>query len=306
VRESLRQKRLRLAVSVTRARTSARTRLRLARRRSRDVAIAREHPWPRVIPIAGLPKAGGTWLAELLAEVPGYACRRYRDADGCTLEHDVCPGVFESLPPDRLSVIKLHTRPSPGNVALFERLGLKAVVLHRDLRDHCVSRMYHVLADPYHRHNALYTELPRHEALSHSIAVTLDEYVPWVAGWRELTGRSGLFLELRYEELRAAPAETLARVLGFFEIDLPAGTPEAIVERVRRRTRFDLSPRALAAGATARRGVVGDWRNHFGPEHVAQFRAGMRDVTCASESGAEAGTQRSRSGRSRSAPRSRA
>src|SRR6185437_7204099 len=136
--------------------------------------------------------------------------------------------------------------------------------------------------DPHHRHNALYTELPRHEALSHSIAVTLDEYVPWVAGWRELTGRSGLFLEL----------------------DLPAGTPEAIVERVRRRTRFDLSPRALAAGATARRGVVGDWRNHFGPEHVAQFRAGMRDVTCASESGAEAGTQRTRSGRSRSAPRS--
>jgi hypothetical protein len=306
MREHVRRKRLRLGVFITRAWTSARTRTRLARRRSRDVAIAHEHTWPTVIPVVSLPKAGGTWLTELLAEVPGYACRPYRDADGCTREHDVCPEVFESLPLDRLSVIKLHTRPSPDNVALLERLGLKAVVLHRDLRDQCVSRMYHVLADPYHRHHALYTELPRHEALSHSIDLMLDEYVPWVAGWRELTERSGLFLELRYEDLRAAPAEALARVLGFFEIELPAGAPEAIVEHVRNRTRFGLSPRALAAGATARRGAVGDWRNHFGPQHVAQFRAGMREFSGASGSGAAAGTPRRRSARSRSAPRSRA
>ena len=280
--------------------------MRLARRRSRDIAIAREHRWPRVVPIASLPKAGGTWLAELLAEVPGYACRPYRDADGCTFEHDICAGVFESLPSDRLSVIKLHTRPLPENVALFERLGLKAVVLHRDLRDQCVSRMYHVLADPHHRHHALYTELPAPHALSHSIGLTLDEYVPWVAGWRELTERSDRFLGLRYEDLRAAPAETLARILGFFEIDLPAGTPEAIVDRVRTRTRFSLSPRTLATGATARRGVVGDWRSHFGPQHVAQFHAGMREFSGVSASAAAAGTPRSRSGPPRSAPRSRA
>jgi hypothetical protein len=306
MRERLRRKCLRLAVFTTRAWTSSHSRMRLARRRSRDVVIARERPWPRIVPVASLPKAGGTWLAELLAEVPGYAGRRYRDADRCTLEHDVCAGVFESLPSDRLSVIKLHTRPSPANVELFERLGLKAVVLHRDLRDQCVSRMYHVLADPFHRHNGLYTELPPEEALSHSIALTLDEYVPWVAGWRELTKRSGLFLELRYEDLRAAPAETLGRVLRFFEIDLAAGTPEAIVERVSSRTRFSLSPRTLATGATARRGVVGEWRNHFGPQHVAQFRAGMRDFSGASGSGAGADTPRHRSARSRSAPRSRA
>src|SRR5262249_40912224 len=82
--------------------------------------------WPKIVPIASLPKAGGTWLVELLAEVPGYASRPYRDVDGCTFEHDICAGVFESLPPDRLSLIKLHTRPLPQNVALFERLGLKA------------------------------------------------------------------------------------------------------------------------------------------------------------------------------------
>ena len=216
--------------------------------------MAREQGWPRIVPLVSLPHSGGTWLAELLTEVPGYARRPIRDPDGCTAEHDVCQAVFESLPADRLSVVKLHTRPRRANVELLERLALRTVVLDRDLRDQCVSRYFHVLADPWHRHHDHYSNGPKHDALTHSVSVTLDEYLPWVVGWREASARSGTFLSVGYEELRQDPAATLGRILGFLGIDLPPVEPAAIVDRVERRTRFELSPRSLARGSTARRG----------------------------------------------------
>jgi hypothetical protein len=260
----------RLSAGATARLAALEMRARLAVRRS-DHAIARERSWPRVLPLVSLPKSGGTWLADLLAEVPGYARRPFRDPDLCTFEHDVCDAVFESLPPGLLSVLKLHTRPRPANVELFERRGLKAVVMHRDLRDQCVSRYFHVLADPWHGHHELYRRLSKEAALSHCIDATRDEAAAWVAGWRAAIAESEALLELTYEQLSADAAGELGRVLEFWGIELSTSEHATIVERVRGRTSFNLTRRSLARGSTARRGVVGDWRNHLTPEQVARF-----------------------------------
>lgn len=252
----------------------ARTRRQLAR----DRALAASTGWPRVLYIAGLPKSGTTWLEQLLSEVPGYTKRPFRDSDSCTRDHNICDEVFTSLPDDLLSVLKLHTTATATNRETIERHVERAVVMHRDLRDQCVSRYHHARNRIDHPHHQLYLESSPVDGMRHCIGVTLETYVPWVRGWMEVLARDDRYLGVRYEELHADPVGTLARVLRHYGIELPTKEIDAIVERVRAATRFELTPETLAAGSTARKGAVGDWRTHFTPEHVEQFKEGAGDL----------------------------
>jgi hypothetical protein len=239
---------------------------------SADRALAREVDWPRIALIVGLPKSGTTWFAQLVAEAPGYAVRPYRDPDGCTLQHDVCDDVFGSLPADLLSILKVHTRPTEENRAVIERRAQRVVVMHRDLRDVVVSRYFHVLADQAHRHHVLYESTSVDEGLRHSIEVVADDYGSWVRGWRVVCAADReRYLELRYEDLKADPAGRLGEALAHWGIELPAAQREEMVAAVAARTRFGLDERSFRRGNLARKGIVGDWRNQFTPEHDALF-----------------------------------
>jgi hypothetical protein len=230
--------------------------------------------WPHhVIFIAGLPKSGTTWLAQLLDEVPGYRFRWPHDPDKCIFNHDVCDAAFASLPWDLYSVVKLHTRYSQTNMESIEKYKLRTVVMYRDLRDHCVSRYFHILCDPSHRHHRLYKEVSEEEGLSHSIEITLEHYVPWVEGWLPLIARyPDRFLEVRYENLRVASVQVLTRVLEFYDIQLPKEQIAEIVEEIAARTKFDLPANLSRGNGTARRGVVGGWRDHFTEQHMQRFK----------------------------------
>lgn len=226
--------------------------------------------------IAGLPKGGTNWIAQLLEEVPGYRQRPIRDRDRCMRQHDICDAVIESLPRDLCSILRTHTRWSPENLAVLERQRLKTVVLHRDLRDQVVSRVYHVLNDPRHHRHQAYRAMPMEDALTNSIDIVIEHYVPWVGDWLEQIERDPeRFHELRYEELHADPARALGGVLDFYDIPATTSRTAEIVDQVRARTTFGLSDGRLLTGAgTARRGAVGDWRSHFTPDHVRRFKLG--------------------------------
>lgn len=226
--------------------------------------------------IAGLPKGGTNWIAQLLEQVPGYRQRVIRDWDRCMQRHDICDGAIESLPRGLYSIMRTHTRWSPRNVDVLRRHRIWPVVMHRDLRDQAVSRVYHVLNDPRHPLHGEYRAMSIDEAVSASIEVVIEHYVPWVSDWVDQVERNpGEFLELRYEQLHADPVRALGRVLSFYGIEAGDAEVEAIVETVRSRTSFGLDDRRLLTGAgTARKGEVGDWRNHFNDEHVRRFKRG--------------------------------
>lgn len=230
--------------------------------------------WPHhVIFIAGLPKSGTTWMAQLLDAVPGYRFRWPRDPDGCILKHDLCEAAFASLPWDLYTVVKLHTRCTTAHLEVIEKYKVRTVVMHRDLRDQCLSRYFHVLYDPSHRHHQLYNKVSKEEGLSIAIEVTLEHYLPWVQGWLPLlAGHPDRFLEVRYEDLRANPIPVLTRVLEFYDIRLPKEQIAEIVARVSAQTRFALRDNLRWNKGTARKGIVGDWRNHFTDKHVRRFK----------------------------------
>lgn len=232
------------------------------------------HRWPYpVMFIAGLPKSGTVWLQQLLGSVPGYKIRWPYDPDDCIYNHDVCDAVFATLPRDLHSVVKLHTRCTPANVQVLEKFNLRTVVMYRDPRAQSLSRYFHVLHDPSHRHHSLYNSITQEAGLRHSIELTLSEYVPWIKGWLpQLRQHPERFHEVRYRDLRTRPVQTLSRVLDFYRIHLAEDEVKSIIEQVAANTKFDLRDNLRKGRGTARKGIVGDWRNHFTDAHVSQFK----------------------------------
>jgi len=218
-------------------------------------------------------------VAQLLAAVPGYRWRLPTDSDRCTDRLDVCRELFDQLPRNGYTVLKLHTRPMPDNLALLERFQARAVVLFRDLRDICVSRYFVVLHHPRYRHHAYYNTVSQSEGLSHCLEVIRDEFVPWIRGWLPIVRRfSERFLEIRYEDLRPDPRARLARVLDFYGIRRSPRQIDRIARHVAATTQFDLAANIRDGTVTARKGLVGDWKNHFTEEHVRKFKEGCGDV----------------------------
>ncbi len=237
-------------------------------------SFLRGSDWPtHLMFVAGLPKSGTTWLAQLLKQIPGYKPAFVYDPDGCSYDHNVCNSIFAHLPHNVHYVMKLHTHYSPSNMEVLDRFKIRPVIMYRDLRDQCVSRYYHVLNDPTHRHHAQYNSSPQDEAMMHNIHLTIEYYLPWVENWRSVMAKQPeRFLEVKYESLRQDTALTFSNVLGFFQINLSQDEIDGIVRKVASQTKFDIKENLKRHKGTARKGIVGDWHNHFNAEHIRVMR----------------------------------
>ncbi|MFN3491419.1 MAG: sulfotransferase domain-containing protein [Anaerolineales bacterium] len=229
--------------------------------------------FPNVIFIAGLPKSGTTWLAQLLQEIPYYQPAYVHDPDECNNLHKVCRDNFAYLPPHGHYVMKLHTEYSKETMQVFDSFNINPIIMYRDLRDQCVSRYFHALNSPTHRHYDLYNTLSKEEGMTHNLETSLEYYLSWIENWlNQIKSQPNRFYEVRYETLRSDPSGTLAGVLSFYGIQLSIEQVEQIVQKVASQTKFDIKENLNKKSGTARKGIVGDWRNHFSKEHVQYFK----------------------------------
>ena len=221
--------------------------------------------------IAALPKSGSTWLKSLLTEVTGWPSYTPSDPEGKLKEHDL-PTNLSDMPANREFVMKLHTRCTRENLRIIQKNDFKTLILQRNLRDQCVSNYFHVLADKSHRHHILYQELDKDTALIHRTTITLEEYSKWIRDWKlQLAKDSSKFHLISYEELKGNPASTLIEIIDFFGVSFPRDCISKAIENVAGRTEFNLKKNFRLNKGTARKGIVGDWRNHFKPIHTSIF-----------------------------------
>ncbi len=237
----------------------------------------------RILFIAGLPKSGTTWVRAQLARVPGYNIRPVDDPERVTERHDICESVFTSLPKCGYSIVKLHTRYTPENFAIIKKHVPKFIVMIRDLRDMCVSRYFHIKHEKAHRHFDLYNRESEEEGLAHCIEVIEDEYIAWVRDWvQAYKHHPETILLITYEELNQSPFSTFKKICDFYRLPVSNDFIREMAESKLRRAQ-NLGEQlqksvGLRTTSTARKGVVGDWQNHFSDQHKQKFKAIAGDL----------------------------
>lgn len=218
--------------------------------------------------VAGLPKSGTTWLEKMLGcylgfhevMIPEVAAHEMRT--GGSHDYDLPDDMFSRFG-GALAVCKMHVHGSAHNVRLLHEAGLPYTVLFRDLRDVAVSNFFYVRNTPWHPEHPVYAGVDITEGLRLFATRTIGAYADWVRSWHERRDPQRS-LELRYEQMLADPRGTLERVADLYRLPRDEATIASILEAT--------SFRAMSggrdsgqdnSGAFVRKGVAGDWKNHF-------------------------------------------
>ncbi len=216
----------------------------------------------------GQPKSGSTWLFRMLASVPGYL-PRVPSTVKIWSNHDLRRDEFIPAPVG-YTVSKVHTSPTDENLAIIRATERPYVVLIRDPRDLAVSWAYYVVQALKAPFPDEVRALPIDERIAYYIENVLPRTSRWAVDWsRRLDSTRGLLI--RYEELLADPVARMTTVFAHFELGLGPELVQRIVERHAFRRATGRAPGEADPASFNRKGIAGDWRNHFTDAHVAAF-----------------------------------
>lgn len=224
----------------------------------------------RILFVAGLPKSGTTWLEKMIASWPGFGEILIPDVAAHEMKHggsdryDLPAGVFERFE-GMLVLTKMHVHGSEHNARVLREAGVRYAVLFRDLRDVAVSNIFYVRNTPWHPEHPHYREKSVQEGLAVFAERTLGDYEQWVRSWARNADPERSVI-LRYEEMLSDVEGCLKRVAGLFGLD----ASEETIREIAARNSFSAMSGGRNRGEASesdfvRKGVAGDWRNHFTP-----------------------------------------
>ena len=231
----------------------------------------RRYDYPnRNLLAVGLPKSGSTWLARMLCEVPGYlpwtpeTVKLGKPHD--LRRDDFIPG------PVGYTVTKTHTFPSESNLSVIHATGRPYVVLIRDPRDTATSWAYYVglpgrtfWAHP----EAVPLSIP--ERIAYYIERILPRNIEWIVRWQECVDpRLGLLF--RYEDMLIDTFGHMRRAFDLYDVRLSDDRVREIVAKHEFKKATGRERGQEDAKSFNRKGIRGDWRNHFTDDHIAAFK----------------------------------
>jgi hypothetical protein len=238
--------------------------------------------------IAGLPKSGSTWIEKMVSSYDGYhefllpAIAKHELATGGSHDFEMPADMFDDMK-NMLVLTKMHCHGSINNVNVLETAGINYVILHRDLRDVAVSYHFYVHNTPWHPEHKLHHNISVQEGLAVFANRMLPSYIKWVRSWKENAVKEHS-VQLRYEDMLVDPIAGMTKVATLFELDSSIETVTRIVEAH--------SFKKMSGGrkqgdgsnsAFARKGVAGDWKNHFTPDLRAQYGVLLADFLIETE-----------------------
>lgn len=231
-------------------------------------AVVHDYPHRNLF-ITAVPKSGSTWLARMVASIPGY--REWAPPYITETDHTLQPESLQN-PPVGYTVTKLHTRPTPEHLALLNGLQRPYVILIRDLRDAAVSGYFFLRGVYQHETARAFRDLGVEEGIAKWMDDKLAQRVEWIDGW--MGGHDPKWgLVVRYEELLRDPLAGFHGICDHYEIDLTANQMGKIVQRHSFKRATGRAPGDADAKSFNRKGIAGDWANHFTPVLKKQFKA---------------------------------
>lgn len=225
----------------------------------RTAMLAGFHRLLGIILVTEFPKSGASWLAQMLAKSTGY------------------PFPRQEFPPFGKALYHGH------------RIGVRSkgpvVVVWRDPRDIMVSWYYHTLVESDKNHPGfvaqfrsrlkfdnvedIRTNLPKFIDFNFKTPISprfsFNDFFDY---WYERPAA----IDCRYEDLLIAPLETLIRVSNGLGFPLDPARAQQIVNEFSFQQQAKRAPGKENTASYLRKGVAGDWRNHFSDEAITVFR----------------------------------
>ncbi|MBM7866607.1 hypothetical protein GTO89_08700 [Heliobacterium gestii] len=218
--------------------------------------------------VAEYPKSGGTWFVSLLGDALSLDKRDIYVQDGydafAVNKHPWYVGAA-SLNISENCVIKSHEKPGSS----LHPQGSKVIHLVRDGRDVVVSKYF--FERDFCVKNGIYTKFD--VPFEDYVVNVASEWKKYVLEWLETDARL-----VRYEELLANPAETLSNTLDKLNMVVEKEIIErAIRANSKERLRSALD-KTFAYNTFVRKGISGDWINHFSVSNRRAFHEVAGDV----------------------------
>jgi hypothetical protein len=219
------------------------------------------------IVVAEYPKSGGTWIVSVIGDALGlpkrdiYISDEYKTFD--VRKHPWYRNAPDLVLPDAC-VIKSHELPNSD----LHTFPMRLVHLVRDGRDVVVSRF--CFDRDFCVANGIYGKFEE----------TFDDYVPRVAAdWNRyvLAWQTAGVPFVQYEKFLADPVTAAQSLLSSAGMKVPE---EAILSALNANTKEKLHEalsEAFVHNTFVRKGVAGDWRNHFQEHHMAAFDKAARE-----------------------------
>jgi hypothetical protein len=153
----------------------------------------------------------------------------------------------------------------------------------RDPRDVVVSAYFsHLHSHPIHGKLGEHRETLKSISESEGLMLELEGRVHQFRAMSDWNYDDPRILELRTEEVTVDAATYLPKIFEFLGLGPKQGlSPKLIAEVVENRDFSKLAGRPLGEEDEThhyRKGVAGDWKNHFGPEHIEYFKAHYNDL----------------------------
>ena len=227
--------------------------------------------------VNGSPKTGTTWMQKLIASIPGYQRSGNFEFD-IEQYNDVQPG----------EVVHGHDIYTPELRDTLRVNDIKTILMMRDPRDQLVSRMYHIRRDATHPGYEIAKTMENNELLLACITGNIKE-IPGADTLLRLpiswfSDRDSA-LCVRYESLLANTVGEFSKVCHYLEINLSQNFITKIIDK----NRFERltvgrkfwrpvrKPGEQDSSSHYRKGIIGDWKNHFNETHRQACKESIGD-----------------------------
>lgn len=219
----------------------------------------------KTIYISAYPKSGSTWLTNLLGDTLNSPTGGNRPQD----DHKEIatnlnrPGPY-FIRKGHYKLVDWHTRqivPRPHHLNWQMLDNQKVIFLVRDPRDICISGAYHWNCEQKDFLNRMITGNIMH----------LSRWDNYVSEWLDILftpAYKDIFILIRYEDLIQNPAQELDKIISFIpEYQARMRIKQAIHNQSFEQRRIELlkADKSLKT-YNMRKGIAGDWRNHFTSE----------------------------------------
>jgi hypothetical protein len=218
--------------------------------------------------VAGTPKSGTTWVENMLDCFPGFSkllipeasLRRGPEA------HNLPSDTFSRMR-HMLVISKMHLHWTKYNTDLLKDSGVPYIVQYRDFRDMYVSDYFYVKNTPWHFFYPTIINMTLEEYIHWCIEFHLPDYCIRVDSWCDHRDVNSSFV-IRYEDLIANALKCMKGIQKLYE--LPA-TDEELANIVEKNSFASVAkgrtPGVENKQSHLRKGVAGDWKNHYTAQH---------------------------------------